>query len=80
MVLENTFASLAELTESHFGRLASKLVTTQLDSASKIPSYTGPLLQTHGDHDVVVPFAQGKRLFDAANEPKQFVARPRRRP
>jgi uncharacterized protein len=74
LVLENTFASLQELTRSHFGRIASRLVTTELDSASKIPSYTGPLLQTHGDSDEVVPFAQGKRLFAAANEPKRFVA------
>jgi uncharacterized protein len=74
LVLENTFASLAELTRTHFGRLASKLVTTELDSAAKISSYTGPLLQTHGDEDSVVPFAQGKRLFAAANEPKKFVA------
>jgi uncharacterized protein len=74
LVLENTFASLQELTRSHFGRIASRLVTTELDSASKIPSFTGPLLQTHGDSDEVVPFAQGQRLFRVANEPKRFVA------
>jgi uncharacterized protein len=76
LVLENTFASLAELTRTHFGRMASHLVTSELDSAAKIPNYTGPLLQTHGDEDTTVPFAQGKRLFEAANEPKTFVAVP----
>jgi uncharacterized protein len=77
LVLENTFASLAELTQSHFGHLAGKLVSSQLDSISKIADYKGPLLQTHGDHDKTVPFAQGKRLFEAANEPKKFVAIPK---
>ena len=27
----------------------------------------------HGERDENVPFAQGERLFAAANEPKQFV-------
>ncbi len=76
LVLENTFASLAELTESHFGRVASKLVTPQLDSIAKIDEYHGPLLQTHGTKDTTVPFAQGQKLFEAANEPKKFVAIP----
>ena len=45
----------------------------QLDSASKIGQYHGPLLQTHGDADTIVPYAMGRRLFEAANEPKEFV-------
>jgi fermentation-respiration switch protein FrsA (DUF1100 family) len=76
LVLENTFSSLADVTETHFGRLAGRLVTNQLDSATRIKDYKGPLLQTHGDRDAVVPFAQGRRLFEAANEPKTFVAVP----
>jgi uncharacterized protein len=76
LVLENTFSSLADVTESHFGRMAGRLVTNQLDSATRIKDYKGPLLQTHGDNDSVVPFAQGRRLFEAANEPKRFVAVP----
>ena len=49
-------------------------MTTRLDSRSKIAAYRGPLLQTHGDADRVVPYALGRRLFEAANEPKRFVA------
>lgn len=77
LVLENTFSSLAELTEWHFGRLARMVVSDTLDSRSKIGNYAGPLLQTHGDADTTVPFALGKRLFDAAKAPKRFVAIPR---
>lgn len=76
LVLENTFSSLSDVTGTHFGKLAGRLVTNQLDSASRIRDYAGPLLQTHGDRDSVVPFAQGRRLFEAANEPKRFVAVP----
>ncbi len=74
LVLENTFSSLTDVTEAHFGRMAGRLVTNQLDSATRIKDYKGPLLQTHGDRDSLVPFAQGRRLFEAANEPKRFVA------
>ena len=47
-----------------------------LDSAAKIGKYHGPLLQMHGDKDRTIPLALGKRLFDAANEPKRFVVQP----
>jgi fermentation-respiration switch protein FrsA (DUF1100 family) len=76
LVLENTFFSLPELTEWHFGSLARKLVTNDLNTAAKIASYKGPLLQTHGNADALVPFDSGKRLFEAANSPKQFVEVP----
>jgi hypothetical protein len=31
-----------------------------------------PLLVLHGDRDEVVPFSQGRRVFEAAPEPKRF--------
>ena len=49
---------------------------TQLDSADAIKKYHGPLLQFHGDADTIVPFKLGRKLFDAANDPKQFVVIP----
>jgi fermentation-respiration switch protein FrsA (DUF1100 family) len=76
LVLENTLSSLADVTERHFGRLARLLVTSRLDSVTKIGDYSGPLLQTHGDADTVIPYGQGRRLFEAANEPKRFVGVP----
>jgi hypothetical protein len=35
-----------------------------------------PLLVLHGDRDTTVPFAQGRRLFEAAPEPKRFFPIP----
>ncbi|MDB5351179.1 MAG: menH [Planctomycetota bacterium] len=74
LILQNTFSSLPDVASSHLPLLPVRfLMTTRLDSARKIAQYHGPLLQTHGDADRVVPFALGRRLFDAANEPKRFV-------
>jgi uncharacterized protein len=75
LVLENTFTSLPDVAAEHLPLVPVRwLMRTRLDSLSKIARYQGPLLQTHGGADRVVPFALGKQLFDAANEPKRFVA------
>ena len=49
---------------------------TRLDSAAIIGRYHGPLLQSHGDADTIVPLEFGRRLFEAANGPKQFFPLP----
>ncbi len=40
---------------------------------AQITRYRGPLLQSHGSVDGTIPYSSGEKLFDAANEPKQFV-------
>ena len=35
-----------------------------------------PLLVLHGDADEVVPYRQGRAVFEAASEPKAFVTIP----
>ena len=47
---------------------------TRFDSAAKIRAYHGPLLQSHGVMDTIIPFDSARRLFEAANEPKQFIS------
>jgi len=77
LVLENTFTSLPDVASSHLLGLPSRwLMNNRLDSERKIEHYHGPLLQTHGDADKVVPIRLGRKLFAAANEPKEFVEVP----
>ncbi len=77
LVLENTFTSLPDVARSHFPFLPfHHLMHSRLDSIDKIPNYRGPLLLKHGDDDEIVPYAFGKKLFAAANEPKQFISVP----
>lgn len=61
------------------GRMAGKvlpflgpLVVRGYDTYSKISRVHAPLMVIHGDADEIVPFSQGKAVFDVANEPKQF--------
>ena len=74
LVLENTFDRLASVASHHFPWLPTTwLLRTKLDSAATIAAYHGPLLQSHGDADSIVPYRLGQRLFAAANEPKEFL-------
>ena len=77
LVLASTFTSLPEVAKEHVPWLpAQLLMTTRLNSLSKIVRYRGPVLISHGDADEVVPFRHGKLLFEAALQPKQFIAIP----
>lgn len=73
LILENTFASLAEVASVHYPKLAWLVPPGKLDSQRSIAKYRGPLLQSHGQDDETIPFAQGEKLFAAAHEPKEFV-------
>jgi uncharacterized protein len=70
LVLLSTFTTLPDAAASHVP--VRSLMHMRFDSLSKIPNYHGPLLQCHGDADRVIPFELGRKLFAAANEPKQF--------
>jgi fermentation-respiration switch protein FrsA (DUF1100 family) len=48
------------------------LTKNKLDSVSKISRVGCPVLVVHGERDPLIPAAQGRRLFDAAREPKQL--------
>lgn len=82
LVLESTFSSVPDVAAAHVPVLpasvvpARLLMRTRLDSAAKIGRYRGPLLESHGDADTVVPYKLGRRLFEAANEPKRFITLP----
>ncbi|HEX4607035.1 MAG TPA: alpha/beta hydrolase, partial [Urbifossiella sp.] len=77
LILEGTFTNLPDVAAGHVPLLPVRAVMqARLNSVGKIPAYRGPLLQVHGDADTIVPYALGRRLFAAANEPKQFVTVP----
>ncbi|EDL60191.1 alpha/beta hydrolase [Gimesia maris] len=77
LVLASTFSSLPDAAAHHMPWMFPNLNMTQrLNSAGKIGNYSGPLLQSHGDKDLLIPIELGRKLFDAAGEPKQFFVLP----
>ncbi len=78
LVLQKTFTSLPDVAAYHFPWLPVRwLMRNRLDSLSKIGNYRGPLLMCHGQPDSIVPYELGRKLFEAANEPKHFIYLPR---
>lgn len=72
VILEAPFTAMGDAAQRHYPYLPAKLlVRDRYDSVTKIAAIAAPLLIFHGDQDRVVPFKLGKRLFEAAREPKQ---------
>jgi len=73
LILEAPFASIEEMAEEEFPWIpVGPLITTRYDTLSKISHLAVPLLILHGDRDDVVPFEQGREVFEAAQGPKTF--------
>lgn len=71
VVLESPFASVRAMGNAVLPG-AGWVLRTRWDSLAKVPRLRAPLLVLHGDADGVVPYAQGRAIFDAAPEPKAF--------
>ena len=77
LILQSTFTSAWDMAKTLFPiGLLQPLSGTHFDSAAKIGGIRCPKLFIHGNRDEIVPFRLGKRLFDLAAEPKQFVEVP----
>ena len=77
LVLESPFTSIPDMARAVYPFLPVwPLVRTRYDNLAKVGRLRMPLLVLHGNRDDVVPFAQGRRVFEAAPEPKRFFAIP----
>lgn len=75
LILDRTFNSMADVAAGHMPWLPVRtFLKNRYPAAEWIDNYPGPLIQFHGVPDRVVPYATGKRLFDAAvSNDKQFI-------
>jgi len=77
LILEAPYYSMASLLQDKAPFLPVGLVLrSTFHSDIWIKQVHAPLLVVHGTADGLIPQAHGRRLFDAANEPKQFVSMP----
>jgi fermentation-respiration switch protein FrsA (DUF1100 family) len=75
LIVESTFTSIRTLAR-HVFSLPLPELPVKYDSLSKIGSLRMPLLAIHGEEDELIPFADGRRLFEAAPEPKAWYPIP----
>lgn len=74
LVCESTFFSAVDLGETLFPYLpVDRLLKYRFENNKKIKKVTAPILIIHGEEDEVIPYQQGRRLYQAAPEPKSFI-------
>jgi uncharacterized protein len=76
LVLRSPFASLAEVGRHHYPWLPviDPLMWDHYPVASRLAEVRAPVLVAAGDADEVVPTEQSRRVFEAAAEPKRWLA------
>lgn len=72
LVVQSSFTSIADMAAQVLPFVPSLIIRTKMDSLSKIGRVSCPKLFIHSQADEIIPYRLGRRLFDAANEPKQF--------
>jgi hypothetical protein len=77
VILESTFTNMAAMARVHFPLpVPGKLLEYKLNAVEKIDRVKAPILFFHGDMDDIVPIHLGRKLFDAATAPKEFITIP----
>lgn len=77
VILESTFTSAKDVAHILYPFLPVRyFLRTKLNSIEKIKSVRVPILIVHGSHDTIIPVGFARRLFQAANEPKELYEIP----
>jgi uncharacterized protein len=75
VILESPLMSAGKVADTVLPFLGS-LIVRGYDTYRKISQVHVPVMVIHGEADEIVPFSQGRNVFLAAHEPKQFWAVP----
>ncbi|MFA5139001.1 MAG: alpha/beta hydrolase [Elusimicrobiota bacterium] len=74
LILDSGFTSTVEMGKLLFPFLPVGLIARfRYDNIGKIPGLKVPLLVMHSPQDDIVPFAMGRKNFEAATGPKRFA-------
>jgi len=74
IILESPYTSMEKAAKIYYPYLPIKyLLKDKYDSEKKIKNINIPILIMHGKKDHIIPFHMGKKLFETANLPKQFL-------
>jgi fermentation-respiration switch protein FrsA (DUF1100 family) len=74
LIVESCFTSVPELGSRLYPWLPVRLLARiRYDNAKKVPSIRVPKLFIHSLDDDIVPYGMGRRLYNRAARPKQFL-------
>ena len=73
VILESPYTSMIDMGKRFYPFLPiSILQKDKYNSLKKLNMIKSPILVLHGKADTLVPFYMGKKIYDAANEPKYY--------
>ena len=74
LLLESTFTSLPEVGRRRYPFFpVRRLARYTYDTLGQLPDIRCPVLVVHSREDGLIPLAQGRELYTAANPPKEFL-------
>lgn len=74
LVLASTFTSVPDMGADLYPMLPIRLLANiRYETLARLPRIACPLLVIHSKNDDIIPFSHGRRLFEAARSPKQFI-------
>jgi fermentation-respiration switch protein FrsA (DUF1100 family) len=76
LILEAPFTGVDDVAAGLVTPVGASFVRDSYRTRDWIGDVRMPVLVVHGDADTVIPFAQGRRLYALANEPKTFIRMP----
>ncbi len=77
VILDAPYTSLVEIAEEVYPYLPARwFMTDRYETIKYIGKVKQPLLILHGEEDEIVPVEMGRKLFEAANEPKTLKVFP----
>lgn len=72
LVIEGAFSSHKDIAAEVAGFIGRIFVSEKYSAMQSIKGYNKPLLVIHSTEDEIIPIELGERIFDHANEPKEF--------
>lgn len=74
LILESTFTSLPDIAASQYWFMPIRLLMRiKYDTAERIGDVNCPVLIIHSPDDDQIPYSHGRKLFELASEPKEFL-------
>jgi len=73
VIVDSTFSSAVDMAKRIYPFIPSFLIKSKMNSIDKIKNISVPILFIHSIEDQTVPFALGKKLYEAASQPKEFI-------
>ena len=74
LIIESTFTSVPDMAAAVYPYFPARwLARIHYNSAELVGEVSCPVLVIHSRDDEIIPFAQGRALFEKASEPKSFL-------